>query len=216
MSSIVWDITRKEATVAVDTLCTDDIGEPRNFVSKALVVPHLNALIAVTGRLEVLEIFFAAINNSALRGPSDLRHKAQAILGRIWAEKVVASENPVRPGGRDITTSIFQFGVSEESGEMEGFMFHSGDGFAPQQLEYGSSYKPPCKLIGEPANGDQWIAQVMGSQLHHQEQFPPAQRVHIGGEIIVFELGPGSTSTRVLCRFDDYSEARRRIFGAFT
>lgn len=208
MSSIVWDISTEAATVAVDTLCTDGHGKPVGLVSKAFIVPHLKLVIATTGNLQILEDYFLVLNSKPIRGPSDLVLKAPEILRNLSAV------DPIRPDGSQLTTSIFQFGFSEVSGEMEGFMFHSGSGFSAVKLDYGSSYKPPCPLLGdhEPTTKG-WMVQVMASQRYHQELLPFESRVHIGGEILMFRLENGSINVEELCPFQDREEVAESIFG---
>lgn len=208
MSSIVWDISAEAATVAVDTLCTDGHGKPVGLSSKAFIVPHLKLVIATTGNLQILEDYFLVLNSKPIGGPSDLVLKAPEIL------RNVSGVDPLRPDGSQLTTSIFQFGFSEESGEMEGFMFHTGSGFSAVKLEYGTSYKPPCPLRGdhEPTTKG-WMVQVMAGQRYHQELLLFESRVHIGGEILMFRLEKGSISVEELCPFKDREEVAESIFG---
>lgn len=208
MSSIVWEISTEAATVAVDTLCTDGHGSPVGLISKAFIVPHLKLVIATTGNLQILEDYFLVLNSKPIRGSSDLVLKAPEILRDLSAVDLV------RPDGSQLTTSVFQFGFSEVSGEMEGFMFHSGRGFTAVKLDYGTSYKPPCTLLGEHEPTTKgWIVQVMASQRYHQELLPFESRVHIGGEILMFRLENGSISVEELCPFQDRDEVAESIFG---
>ena len=214
MSAINFQLFSDRGYVAVDTLATFNEGQPCYFTSKAIPLPHLNMLIAVTGVAVMLTDFLADINNRVIRGPEDLAFKAPELLQKIWMEyRGRGSLGPAWPP-ENHTATIFHFGFSEETGQMVGYQHHSGNDFAAEALS-GKGGKPDADLAGEPLEGLPENLRLLIAQQHADEQRPDNERVHIGGNAIGFIIQKGGMAIVQIAPLPGEEDVRKAILGFF-
>jgi len=199
MSSLIFETSKKRAFVATDTLAVALGGKPVRFTNKAIFLPHIRTIIAVTGFAGILTRWSLFINDHlSSRGIEHLNGLAPAALSSIW--KAFIEDFPCLAGSM-ITTTVYHFGFSETEDFIRSFAYRSTSDFQSDPLPYGIALKPECDV---PLTGD--LKKVMESQRAIQGALPEDERLHIGGEIIVYDLREGGCLISTLDRFDDYDE----------
>ena len=186
MSSLIFYTQEDAAVVVTDTLAVsaDEAGDlrPAFFTSKALYVAHLRTIIAGTGIGSVLDRWFLKINTSMLvSGVEQLDTHTSRHLASIW------DEIQVDLGSLEgKSTTVYHFGVSEDTGQISSFAYRSTKGFESERLPYGSATKPHCQVPD--GNFLEHIEAVMLEQQRSEEERPGSERLHIGGHGIAIML----------------------------
>ncbi len=211
MSSLIFETQPDMALVATDTLAVHPSGAPSHFTSKALLVPHLRMIIAGTGVAGFSSRWFLRVlDNMIVRGIEHLDYHAQGSLQNLWSEYVEELDIP-----EDISTTLYHFGVSEVSGEIVTFAYRSEKDFESERLGHGLRFKPVCDDPGDTPPPARFV-EMMKSQRKLQEDVPPAQRVHIGGEIHLFVLTPSQTISARIHEFSDFDQVQEAIYSNFS
>lgn len=207
MSSLIFSIDRDEALVVTDTLATTPDGVPCLFTSKAIYLPHLRLIIAGTGIGRFSDEWLVSVNTRMfVTGIEHLDYRAPAALRKIW--ETFSSE---QSGLEGKTTTIYHFGVSEESGEMTGFAYRSANDFRSERLSGGTARKPYCD-VPEGENLVQLIPGMMEDQRRRQAAAPVADRIYIGGQAMAIHLTPADCRTWCVFEFPDYrAQAREAL-----
>lgn len=183
MSSFVSIITPEKALIATDTLAVNPDGSPRNFTSKALVLPHMRLIVAGTGVSGLASSWFRAINEHMVSADIDQlnRHTQEALKG-IWETEF---------GDIDVhqySTTIYHIGLSRETGKIHGYTYSSMNDFEPRELAEGFSWKPPMHEHDDGQDAPASFMECMKAQMATQERLPFYQRIHIGGEVQVITI----------------------------
>ena len=209
MSALIFNISPQHAFVATDTLATTPDGVPQFYTSKAYYVPHLRMIIAGTGYGALISRWFHEVNTAMLvDGVEELSKYAPEVLSRLWREFV--AENPEQTG----STTIYQFGVSEKTGEIVAFVNRSGSEFKSEAFpSSGTAYKPSTGARDIEFSVDA-IPEIMEAMRDGQAgKVDPAERIHIGGEIVLFGLTEDGFMSQIIHRFKDadmHSRVMRR------
>lgn len=214
MSAINFQLFSDGGYVAVDTLATFNEGQPCYFTSKAIPLPHLNMLIAVTGVSGTLTAFLGDINNRVIRGPEDLAFKAPELLQKIWMQQMDAFSRLPGQVPANHSTTIFHFGFSEESGEMVGYQHHSGHEFAAERLS-GAGGKPDAEVTGEPLEGLLNSKRLLVGQQRSESKKAFSDRLHIGGNAIGFAIQKEGIFCAQLGPLPGEEDVRKAILGFF-
>ena len=208
MSSLIFYTEPSQALIVTDTLAVSHGGEPFLFTSKALYLPHLRTVIAGTGIGRFADDWFRRINSGLLvRGIENLDHHAPRALRKMWA---AFQDEDSELRGR--TTTIYHFGISEDSGEVVGFANRSANDFESQRLEHGFGVKPPC-TIPDGNNLSELIPIILEEQRSSEQQRPVSERIHIGGEAIAIHLTPHACTFSRIHLFADFEDQMRRAMG---
>ncbi len=233
MSSLIFCTEQSRALIATDTLMVDESGAGLAFTSKALIVPHLRMAIAGTGIGGFSTRWFSHVNDCmAVRGIDNLNFHTPGNLRRLYAARhAVGSHPPLAPGNGGcpdggeqpavrppfpswLTTTIYHFGISETTGHIHSYAYRSENNFESESLTYGTRIKPdpgPEHLTGN-CELPFGIIEMMQSQRRIQAALPREDRIHIGGEIHVIEIGGGQFWCYRLHRFDDFDLTEQEIY----
>jgi hypothetical protein len=207
MSSLIFASEEQQAFFATDTLATSPEGEPSRFSTKAFIVPHLRMMMAGTGAGGFLGKWFVEVNDRMLvKGIDHLDYHTPECLVRIWAAYKQECSIP-----DSVTTTVYHSGFSEEDGVIHSYAYRSSNNFQSESLEYGLRVKPECD-IPERYELPTHVKQMMDSQRAIQTTRPKADRVYVGGQIIVHHLTEQSFSVYVLDEFDDYETNERAMY----
>lgn len=207
MSALIFSVNSEQAIVATDTLaCTPD-GAPAFFCHKAFHIPELSLLIAGTGYWNVIQRFVSLVGRLAERieGIEQLAENVTPALQDLWA-----AFSQSEPGIEH--TTIYLFGVSERSQEIAAYAFRAPDGFAAERLPPCVAYKPGEGIDPPEVFTFECIPSVMEEMRAHQAKEPdPSKRIHIGGQIEVFNLLPERCEQWILHTFPDYDEVKQQM-----
>lgn len=208
MSSLIFYTDKKQALVATDTLSVDLEGKPFAFVTKSAYVPHLRTIIAGTGAGGFANKWHLHVSTRmVLKGIRNLDYHTPKSLRELWLEYLKEMSIPI-----DITTTVYQFGISEETGEIVSFAYRSINNFVSEKLGYGTGVKPECSV----PEGDLMalIPEMMKEQREIQNKEPKESRVYIGGEIFAFYLNADGCNCIKLGEFDEYKTQEEQIFNS--
>lgn len=201
MTSFICHLSSQQVVLAMDTLVTDPLGNPAFFASKATHVPHLQTIVAGTGIAGFSNKWAEQVaSRMLLTGIVNLDYHTARNLPELWG--AYRREHDITDS---MTTTVYQFGVSEENGELLGFAYRSAEGFASESLNPGWLLKPECTLK-ESDDFRKDIRSMMMEQRAIQEDRPIAERVFIGGECIVHVLDANSYSAMKLFDFEDFQK----------
>lgn len=213
MSSILFELHEEVGFVAVDTLVTDETGTPLCFTSKAMAVPHLNMVVAVTGYFHYFLPFVEQLLCRRLRGPEDVALQAPEILDRIRRDHWATLGDGTPEVNEPRTTTVYHFGFSIESNELVGYQHHSGYDFEARSLQTKTrGAKPGVMDIGQPLEGLAEVYRNVLGQQASQMSLPFNERLHIGGQVLMLELTRGGIRSALLGPLAGYEEACGELF----
>jgi hypothetical protein len=190
-----------EIAIVMDTLATTIDGEPYLFMTKSHLFPHLDMVMVTTGIAQLGNRWAIFLQDHILaRDAEMLDLYTPDVLRALWAE--LDAEDDL--GGKSAT--VYHFGRSEATNQYVGFAYRSEKNFFSDPIPDGFGVKPaPLNRneLVEPASLDEWIA--MATRIRkEQEALPAAQRLYIGGALVLTVLTQGVATTTVIHRFDDY------------
>lgn len=207
MSSLIFYTDATQVVVATDTLAVTPDGRPMLFSSKAHHLPHLRTIIAGTGMGMFAGDWAMEVNNRMiLEGIMNLDYHAPGSLRAKWAKYRKDFALP-----DNLTTSVYHFGLSEDDQSVVAFAYRSTSDFQSERLPQGFGIKPECPLP-EGNNMLEIIPQMMNLQRDIQSKVPPAERIYIGGEVIVMHLTASSFNVFHPYSFPERDEDMRSIF----
>lgn len=199
---VITDILyrRSTSTIVTDTLAVTDNGEPLSFVSKAGYIPQLRTIIAGTGAGGFSNTWLLeASTRMVVSGIQNLNYHTSACLRRLWKQY---KHDHAIPSSSTVTTSVYQFAICEETGNIVSFAYRSVHDFESEQLQYGTGVKPECQIL----DGDllQTIPVMMNEQRAIQATYPHPERIHIGGEMIAHYLTSSMYQCFKIGEFEDF------------
>lgn len=201
MSSLIFATDETQIVVATDTLAVTPDGEPFLFASKATHIPHIRTIIAGTGFGGFANEWALVVSTRMIvKGIMNLDFHTPAGLREIWSRASV-------PDG--ITTTVYQFGISEEDDSVVSFAYRSINDFESEQLQHGIGVKPECTV----PEGDliKALPQMMAEQRQIQELQPKKSRLYIGGEIQVLYLTADGCHSFKAGKFADFEVHEQAI-----
>lgn len=205
MSSLIYLTQESEVLLATDTLAVDNNNNPAFFCTKVTHVPHLRTLIAGTGISGFSNEWALQVSTRMnVRGIENLNYHTPSELRDLWK-----NYNKKFPELEDLTTTVYQFGISEESEKIVSFVYRSTSNFESEEQSYGIGVKPECEIL----EGDliTTIPIMMQNQRDLQQEYPPNERVCIGGEIIAYHLTKDCCRTFKISDFNDVHEHKKLI-----
>lgn len=193
--------------IITDTLSTTPSPslEPHLFVTKTFPVPPMNMALVGTGAANLVAEWKARLHSGMLaRDVTTLDlHTPDALRG-IMAD-LIAQFGPI-----DGTSTIYHFGIDEQTGRAVRFAYRSTADFTSERVdEPGFAMKPP------PVNGyseDDDTNTLKGllalaiKVRAEQDLLPGYVRVAIGGDLIATHVTSGNVAIQRLYRFPDYEE----------
>lgn len=209
MSSLIFYTDAEQVLVVTDTLTTDLNGSPSFFTSKANYLPHLQTVVAGTGVCGFSTDWFAQVNNQmVIRGIENLDYHTPNALRSLW-EQYKADYSLLD----DMTTTIYHFGFSEESGNVVSFVYRSTAGFASERLQFGVGVKPECTIPDE--NLLEHLEAMMHEQRSLQSLKPLPQRIHIGGKAYAIHLTKQACTFTELFEFSDFRLQESEVYQSY-
>ena len=210
MSSLIFYTDPSQALVATDTLAVKPDGTPLMFGSKAIFLPHLKTIIAGTGLGSFSGGWANYVNDRLIvKGLRNLDFHTPDGLNGLWKRMKVEHGVP-----ESMTTTVYQFGISEDDGEIRSYAYRSTNEFASEPLPHGTRAKPECSFPTE-GNIVQHLRSMMYEQRSIQALKSPNERLYIGGDCVVMHLTNEACTTATLFRFDDYEENLDEILAKF-
>ena len=206
MSSLIFYTDESQVLIATDSLAVDTTGNPAFFCTKANHIPHLKMLVAGMGAAGFSNQWaLHASTGMVVRGIQNLNHHTPEGLRNLWNKYRVEHSLP-----ESFTTTLYQFGISEKTGQVVSFAYRSTNNFVSEELNYGTGVKPECTIME--GNLIDSIPEMMVQQRTIQNSAPKSERIYIGGEIIAFHLTSNGCNTFKISEFDDFSEQTAFIF----
>ncbi len=207
MSSLIFFTDKDQVLVATDTLGVSSDGKPFLLTSKAIHIPHLKTIIAGTGIGGFSHEWAMYVNNRmVVRGIHNLDYHTPKMLLELWnqyREKTSITES--------FTTTVYQFGISEETQQVVSFAYRSTNNFMSEELQYGVAVKPECRIPNPDVLIDS-IPSMMQEQRDRQSRLPKDKRVYIGGEIYALHLTISGCTSFKLFEFPDFSDQMAQMF----
>jgi hypothetical protein len=209
MSSLIFYTDSTHVFVAVDTLATDVNGTPAYFCQKANHIPHLKMLIAGTGAAGFANEWALQVSTRmVVTGILNLNYHTSSSLQILWEDYLKRYS-----ASSKTTTTVYHFGLREDTGEVCTIAYRSKNTFEPEFLDYGLAVKPQCNIL----DGD-WediVPTMMRQQCELQTKIPTDERVYIGGEMITYMLSNSGCSTFKIGEFEDFNQHIKDIFEKF-
>ena len=207
MSSLIFYTDQDQILVVTDTLVVKPDGNPMMYCSKAIYLPHIRTIIAGTGVGMFSGDWSMQVNNRmVVAGIDNLDFHTPIALCKRWQQYKGEHALPA-----DLTTTVYHFGLSEETGFVRSYAYRSTHSFASEQLGYGYGLKPEC-TPPQKENLIEEIPRMMVEQRKNQESKPFSDRVYIGGEAIAIYLNKSGCSIFSVFQFEDFQSQLRDIF----
>jgi len=207
MSSLIFYTDATQIVVATDTLAVTPEGRPMLLSSKAHHLPHLRTIIAGTGMGMFSGDWAMEVNNRMiLEGIMNLDYHAPRALRARWAKYRQDFGLPDTQ-----TTTVYHFGLSEDDQSVVAFAYRSTSDFQSERLPQGFGIKPECPLL-EGNSMLEIIPQMMNRQRDIQSKVPAAERIYIGGEVVVMHLTSSSFSVFHPHLFPERAQDMKSIF----
>ncbi|WP_432454839.1 hypothetical protein ACRRS0_05135 [Agarivorans sp. QJM3NY_29] len=210
MSSLIFYTQPDAAVVATDTLAVSPDGSPFSFCTKAGYIPHLKTIIAGTGAGGFSSQWLVhASTRMVVRGIHNLDFHTQKGLRDLW--ETYKKEYSLTD---ESTTTVYQFGISEESGEVVSFAYRSTNNFKSEPLQFGTGVKPACTVLE--GNLLDLIPVMMAEQRKNEAGKPQSEKVFIGGEIIALVLTKEGCNHIKIGEFEDFATDEKAVFENFS
>lgn len=209
MSSIIFYTDSSQAIVATDTLAVTPDGDPLLFCSKAVYLPHIRSIIAGTGLGSFSNDWANHVNNQmVVKGISNLDYHTPPALRKRWKLATQVIDFP-----ENVTTTVYQIGVSEDDEEIRAYAYRSTNDFESELLAHGTRVKPQCTFNSE-KGFMQGLYPAMMEQRSIQSRKPKNERLYIGGACVVMHLNKEDCTTATVFEFDDYEEQLQNAFSS--
>lgn len=180
MSSLLFFTDANEVIVATDTLLHYPDGAAPGFSSKAIAVPHLKMIVAGTGSAALFNRWIGLVNEQGFALDVDaVDVHAPESLQSLWREL-----NAQFPAMHEQTATIYQFGFSDKTGKIHGYVYRSVSNFKSEWLAYGLGVKPQLvdSLDIDLSSYPNCAVEIMRAQML-QESKKTGERVYIGGTV---------------------------------
>lgn len=206
MSSLIFYTDPEQALVVTDTLATNPDGSPFLFTSKAHYLPHLRTVVAGTGIGGfAAEWAMIANNRMVARGIQNMDFHAPKGLRELWSKYKKEYCLPA-----EVTSTVYHFGFSEETGELVSFAYRSTNEFESERLQHGVAVKPECTV--PTGNLIEHLEAMMVEQRQIQAGKPINERIHIGGEAHAIHLTKSACTFSCLFHFPDFADQQAHVF----
>ncbi len=199
MSLLIFETSEDSVWVLTDTLATTVNGTPGYFTSKCTPFPHLRLLIAGTGHVQLVDRWREHVHSRmAVLDIEMLNLHAPQMLREIWEE--LSDETDLEGG----SATVYHLGFLEDSGQHCAFAYRSSSGFASEQIPFGFALKPPPEGEYGPVEGVDGLISLATQIREEQSRRPAADRVFIGGDLVLTTLSRDAVNASVVHRFPDF------------
>jgi hypothetical protein len=202
MSLLMFSHELDGIAIVTDTLATATDGTPSFFKTKAFPIPHLQMVVAMTGIANVGERLVDRMFTSTLARDIDMAAQhTTAILAAIVAE--LRAEF----GSLDGSSTIYFFGYSPSHGRYVRYVFRSTNGFRVElSTDSGFGVKPHPAGPFEPPSALPEMVGLAERVRSEQAAMPEAERVHIGGQLMLTVLRGQQIAIMQLHEFADIEQ----------
>lgn len=204
MTALNFLFTQDAVYIAMDTLSLSmDDRKPLKYASKIFPLPHLRSVMCGTGNLDLILSWYNRIQRNVVA--KDIEY-----LNSI-TQKCLQELNSEYP--ETVTTTVYQFGYSEERKSFRGFVFRSDRDFELEEYDYCAAYKPPVDMdfyeVMLALGIDGAFTTLMEKQ--KAEDDISENRIGIGGEIHRLVLLKDSYKIDIIHKFPDYEPQYREM-----
>lgn len=200
MSLFLCAFDREQAIIVTDSLATTTDGEPYLFVTKATPVPQMRTVMVCTGIAALGDLWAAKLRNGVLSLDVEMldRHTPD-VLRDLWSQ--LRDEFGFAD---DVTTTVYHVGMTRDGGECRVYAYRSKADFTSERLpEKGFAIKPnPLDLDNLPED----FVEIAEYLRREQSTLPPAEQIHVGGELYITNVSAAGIAIAHLHTFDDFAE----------
>jgi len=198
MTALNYLIQEDRICLAMDTLVVSaDKKIPIHYQTKFSILPHLNLVVAGTGRIDFIQEWFQCVNGSLnVKDIEGLDEISPDILRSEWS--IIYDESCK-------SSTIYHFGYSQDKQEYTGFAYRSTNDFQSERLICSVGIKPEVTIPS--AEGDQLpqlLVDIMPEQRRINEGLPASEKLGIGGDICFLVMKDKQISVAPVYRFESY------------
>jgi hypothetical protein len=158
VTGLVFDLSDDAVVFLIDTLATTTDGSPRFFTTKFVPLPHLSMVVCGTGSGGMADEWALRVNSHYLvAGIKNLNFHTPAGLRSLWMEH----QGRHGADAEGLTTTVYHFGVSEDTGVIVDFAYRSTDDFVPERLQSPGLHFKPHEGCTDGLRPDETHAQLM-------------------------------------------------------
>lgn len=156
---------------------------PRGYCTKAYCLPHLDGIIAGTGRVDFIISWVMEANTGfSVRDMPHLNQFATGTLNKMYAQYITDREVAD-------TTTLYHFGYDRRERRMRCFVYRSTNNFQSEELPFGSAVKPGIDFSSFPiANFPGDYLPIIEAQKASDLALPVEERVGVGGHMIAYTI----------------------------
>jgi hypothetical protein len=202
MSLLMFLHDQDRFRIMTDTYATTVEGEPFSFVDKCFNFPSRDMVVASTGTANLVIEWVALLRDRMVAlDHTQIDAHAPALLRDIW--EGITRETSGNPG----TATIYHFGFDFHTTEAIRYTYRSTANFESERMtEPGFGIKPqPEGPFEAPDTDDEWL-QLAQQVRDEQDAKPLADRINIGGDLMMTTLVPNAILVQRAMRFDDHGE----------
>lgn len=198
------------AVILTDTLATDTLGKPLDFVDKCVAVPSMNLAIATTGYQQLMLRWVERLrDNVRARDTSMLDLHTPGSLREIWAD--IQREH----GPLEGSATIYHFGFDEHTGRCRRFAYRSANDFESEEGEAPAFGVKPDPL-GDTQPDELSDAGLIdfAKRIRVEQDERTADRIYIGGDLVLTEVRKNAVSSQRIYRWEDQHDQWQAICDA--
>jgi len=198
VTALNFVIQEDQICFAMDTLSLEaDDRQPLAFITKFVVLPHLQTVVTGTGHAVFVAEWMAQSRGNVIATDVDHLNKyTPDIL------KVIASGHKEL---NTVTATIYHFGYSESRERFVGYVYRSTSNWKSEEILEGTRIKPVVEYdFGEQFQLPSSFIELMKFQREQDLQFPIEERVGIGGHIHFVVMNRDSIHISIVHRFSSY------------
>lgn len=208
MTALNFLLMKDRVALSMDTLTLKKADNmPYKFVSKFIHLPQMNCIICGTGNMPAIIHWIAHVQECMQsNGIYQLNLLTSQVLNEFMRTEVVTLA---------LTTTIYQFGLSELDNNFHGYAYRSTNNFESEEIAYGIGIKPPDAFIENKAlnmdlvdfnfdNIENSFVRIMEKQKERDDKL--VDKLGIGGYMQMILLSHAGAITKSIKVFDDFSE----------
>lgn len=202
MSALIYVISEERISIYTDTLVVNEYGEEISHASKALPLPHLNAVICGFGLAGLSDQLFHQANTRSLKDIADLSSIAEEFLP-LFYEGLDLSTMPAH-----ITSTVYIFGFDQNENKPLAFAHRSENSFKSENISLRipvAGAKPTEGITQEDLifNDESDVLRLIFKQRLAQEIGPEDERIYIGGSLYKIQIVADGMTVQKLIDIDE-------------
>ena len=205
MTALNFVIEEDRICFAMDTLSLGfDDHQPLAFLTKYVILPHLQTIVTGTGHGMVVSDWMAmARSNIVARDIDHVNQYTPSALLRIGERY---------PELVDTTATVYHFGYSECRKRFLCYAYRSTTNWKPEEILDGIGMKPRIEFsVEDSMELPSLFVELMERQREQDMLLPPAGRVGIGGHIHFIVMSKHGVHVSTCHRFSSYEDDYRSI-----